>query len=321
MQTFGCFLRSARQAIDLGQRELARKLEISAAYLNDIEKNKRPAPTNDILYALCDLLQLQDTDLFFELAGRSKKKLPPDLEALLLSHHELLSFNRKIKNLNIAPDQIAQMEAEMMTKNCSAIIIAAGLGSRLEDLTKDNPKCMLKLGDKTIIEHQLNAFRANNITNISVVRGYKKHKINFPNVTYFDNDQFESNNVLNSLMYAEEALAGNVVISYSDIIFSPAIVERLLDSSADISIVVDIDWRGRYVDRKDHPIEEAENAIFDANHKLVDIGKIATSSRDVHGEFIGMMKLEKVQQFQTTFTGRSFANLLKELPLYLHHGF
>ena len=114
----------------------------------------------------------------------------------------------------------------MMTKNCSAIIIAAGLGSRLEDLTKDNPKCMLKLGDKTIIEHQLNAFRANNITNISVVRGYKKHKIDLPNVTYFDNDQFESNNVLNSLMYAEEALAGNVVISYSDIIFSPAIVER-----------------------------------------------------------------------------------------------
>ena len=64
-----------------------------------------------------------------------------------------------------------------------------------------------------------------------------------------------------------------------------------LDSSADISIVVDIDWRGRYVDRKDHPIEEAENAIFDANHKLVDIGKIVTSSKDVHGEFIGMMKL------------------------------
>ena len=92
-------------------------------------------------------------------------------------------------------------------------------------------------------------------------------------------------------MYAEEALAGNVVISYSDIVFSPAIVERLLDSSADISIVVDIDWRGRYVDRKDHPIEEAENAIFDANHKLVDIGKIVTSSKDVHGEFIGMMKL------------------------------
>ena len=176
MQTFGCFLRTARQSIDLGQRELARKLDISAAYLNDIEKSKRPAPTNDILFALCDLLQLEDADLFFELAGRSKKKLPPDLEALLLSHQELLSFNRKIKNLNIAPDQIAKMEAEMMTKNCSAIIIAAGLGSRLETLTANNPKCMLKLGEKTILEHQLAAFRANNITNVSVVRGYKNIK-------------------------------------------------------------------------------------------------------------------------------------------------
>ena len=64
----------------------------------------------------------------------------------------------------------------MMTKNCSAIIIAAGLGSRLETLTANNPKCMLKLGEKTILEHQLAAFRANNITNVSVVRGYKNIK-------------------------------------------------------------------------------------------------------------------------------------------------
>ena len=62
------------------------------------------------------------------------------------------------------------------------------------------------------------------------------------------------------------------------------------ESSADISIVVDVDWRGRYENRNDHPIDEAENVFFDANHAVVDIGKIMNDKDDVHGEFIGMMK-------------------------------
>jgi choline kinase len=63
-----------------------------------------------------------------------------------------------------------------------------------------------------------------------------------------------------------------------------------MGSDHDISIVVDIDWRPYYVGRKDHPIEEAENVIFDANNNVVEIGKILTDKHDVHGEFIGMMK-------------------------------
>ena len=44
-------------------------------------------------------------------------------------------------------------------------------------------------------------------------------------------------------------------------------VKRLLDSDHDISVVVDIDWQGYYVGRKDHPISEAENVIFDSNNQ------------------------------------------------------
>ena len=68
-------------------------------------------------------------------------------------------------------------------------------------------------------------------------------------------------------------------------------VKRLLESHADISIVVDIDWRGYYADRKDHPIDEAEKVIFDANNKVIKIGKVVTGKDEVYGEFIGMMKL------------------------------
>ena len=85
---------------------------------------------------------------------------------------------------------------------------------------------------------------------------------------------------------------GNVIIAYSDILFESGVVKRLLESDHDISVVVDIDWRGYYVGRKDHPLSEAENVIFNSNNEVVKIGKIATEKKEeVHGEFIGMMKV------------------------------
>ena len=178
----------------------------------------------------------------------------------------------------------------MNTSKAKAIIIAAGLGSRLKSYTEDLPKCMLKFGDKTLLERQIEAYRNCGINNISVVRGYKKEKINYEDLRYYENPDFENNNILNSLFYAEEELNGNVIVAYSDILFEASVVRRLLESQADISIVVDIDWRGYYEGRKEHPIEEAENVIFNANNEVLKIGKILTEKDDVHGEFIGMLK-------------------------------
>tara|TARA_B100000795_G_scaffold81678_1_gene58883 strand:- start:506 stop:1630 length:1125 start_codon:yes stop_codon:yes gene_type:complete len=175
--------------------------------------------------------------------------------------------------------------------NVKSIIIAAGLGSRLKGYTEALPKCMLMFGNKTLLERQLEVYDYCGIKDISVVRGFKKEKINYEGLNYFDNIDYPNNNILNSLFYAEEAISGNVVISYSDILFDTNVVSRLLDSNADISIVVDIDWRGYYVDRKDHPIEEAEKVIFDANNEVLKIGKVITTKEDVYGEFIGMLKL------------------------------
>ena len=56
--------------------------------------------------------------------------------------------------------------------------------------------------------------------------------------------------------------------------FDSSVVKRLLESNHDISVVVDIDWRGYYVGRKDHPISEAENVIFNSNNEVEKIGKI-----------------------------------------------
>jgi len=178
----------------------------------------------------------------------------------------------------------------MTPLNTSVIIVAAGLGSRLKNFTDNLPKCMLDFGGKTLLQRQIEAFKTCGLNKISVIRGYKKEKINYPDLTYFENKEYKNNNILNSLLCAEEALNGHVIVSYSDILFEKEVVERLMQSEHDISIVVDIDWRDYYINRKEHPINEAENVIFDANNNVVEIGKILTGKYDVHGEFIGMMK-------------------------------
>jgi choline kinase len=55
-----------------------------------------------------------------------------------------------------------------------AIILAAGRGSRLENLTENMPKCFVKLGDKRLIDWQIQSLLAAGLGDISVVVGYKK---------------------------------------------------------------------------------------------------------------------------------------------------
>jgi len=174
-----------------------------------------------------------------------------------------------------------------------AIIIAAGKGSRLKNYTQDLPKCMLKFGGKTLLERQLEALRANGINDITVIKGYMKEKIQYRKVKYYINDNYENNNILNSLFYAEPELNDDVIITYSDILYEKEVVRRLLTSNKDISIVIDIEWLLYYKDRKEHPLAEAEKVIFDADNKVIEIGKITSKKYDVCGEFIGMMKLTK----------------------------
>ena len=287
---FGEYIRTARLSLGLGQRRLARLLEVSPAYLNDIEHSKRPAPNGQLVQKISEILPVCP-DKINDLAGRTKNGLAPDIESYIVNNLSVTSLLRILRDLKISDGRIKELRNTLVAQNYSSIIIAAGLGSRLKELTKDSPKCMLELNGKTLLQHQVDAYNANGIAEISVVRGYKKEKITQPELKYYENPDYENNNILNSLFYAEPAITGNVIISYSDIVFNSSIVERLMECSADIAIVVDVDWRGRYESRDEHPIEEAENVIFDANHSVVDVGKIMTAEGDVHGEFIGMMKL------------------------------
>ena len=288
--TFGSYIRKLRIKNDIGQRELAKKIGVAPSYLNDMEKNKRTAPRTELIKKLSVIIKA-DLNLLYDLAGSSKKTVAPDIVDYVENNPKIISLLRAAQSSKLSGDEIEQLEKKINKSKTKALIVAAGLGSRLKSHTQNLPKCMLDFGGKTLLERQIQAYKNCGVENITVIRGYKKNQINYKNLNYIDNSDYENNNILNSIFYGEEVINGDIIIAYSDILFESNVVKRLLDSDHDISAVVDIDWQGYYIDRKEHPLSEAENVIFNSNNEVVKIGKIASEKEEVHGEFIGMIKL------------------------------
>src|SRR6476646_4743251 len=124
----------------------------------------------------------------------------------------------------------------------TAIIPAAGFEKQLLPLIEDKPKCLLDIKGKTILERQVATLNESNIKEIALVRGYKKEAITLPNIRYYDNDRYEETGELFSIFCAESELKGRTILLYGDIIFETAVLEKLLKSPADISLVVDLAW-------------------------------------------------------------------------------
>lgn len=206
-----------------------------------------------------------------------------------------------------------------------AIIIAAGMGNRLMPITNDKPKCMLEIRGKTIMQRQLEVLRQRGMDDIVVVRGYKKEVINYPGIRYYENTDYENNNILRSLFYAENEMDNEFVFSYSDIIFERSILEKLLQSEADISLVVDVDWISHYEHRYQHPIGEAE-LVEVRNGRITKIGKKICSTTTAYGEFMGLAKFSKTgveilrsnyQRVVAEYHGKAFQQAVSVEKAYL----
>lgn len=123
-----------------------------------------------------------------------------------------------------------------------AVILAAGFDDRLMPLVSDRPKAMLEVKGKPILERQIDTLQQCGVRQVAVVRGYKKEQVTLPNVKYYDNDAFEESGELASLLRAGAELSGPVVVMYGDILFDRNILERLLQSADDITLVCDRSW-------------------------------------------------------------------------------
>ena len=93
-----------------------------------------------------------------------------------------------------------------------AIIIGAGRGQRLMPTTADAPKCFAEVQGKRILDWVLDAFAANGIDDVCFVGGYRIATVRaaYPSLTLRHNTEWQSNNILSSLMYAEDRMDGAV---------------------------------------------------------------------------------------------------------------
>jgi len=100
-----------------------------------------------------------------------------------------------------------------------AVILAAGKDKDLFPLTEEIPKTLLEIKGKTILQRQVELLRSAGIHDIAVIRGYKKEKINYSGLTYFDNDEYENTGSFVSLAIASEFIDRPTIVLYGDILF------------------------------------------------------------------------------------------------------
>ena len=170
------------------------------------------------------------------------------------------------------------------------IIIGAGRGSRLNALTDEQPKCYASIGNRRILDWLLDALREADLPAPVFVGGYRIEQIrtDYPELDFRHNADWPNNNILASLFYAEADMDAGFLCSYSDILYRPSVVQRALTHPGDIVLCVDTEWRARYVERSQHPEDDAEKVIADGD-RIVRIER-GIDSEQASGEYIGVAR-------------------------------
>ena len=166
------------------------------------------------------------------------------------------------------------------------VILAAGAGSRLKPLTDHMPKCLLKVGVKSILEMTIENLLATNNSEIIIVTGYLENKIRefirerfrHLQITYIYNELYASTNNIYSLWLAKDEVLGNdMMMLDSDIVFDERIITKIQNSGYKNCLAL-----------KRHEVHDEEIKVkTDAHGCVIEIGKEVNVSL-AEGESIGI---------------------------------
>ncbi len=175
-----------------------------------------------------------------------------------------------------------------------AIILAAGMGTRLGKYTENLPKCMLEFNGKPLIQQQVETLQKAGITDISIVRGYNADKIQIPGVKYYYNPDYATTNMVETLFCAEPEMdsCDDVLVCYADILYEPQILRKVLESNADVGVTVDEDYWEYWQARSDKPEEDMESLIIN-DGKIVELGKTKCTRDEAKVRYVGLITFSK----------------------------
>lgn len=155
----------------------------------------------------------------------------------------------------------------------NALILAAGLGSRLAPITDNCPKSLVMVNGKPILVKQIENLIENGITDITIISGYKAEILQerihsqFPKVQIINNVDYASTNNMYSAYLAREVMDGqDFIMMNADVFYDSSVIKKLLAFDADNAIVTDI---GTYI--------EESMKVVEVNNRLLKISKTITS--------------------------------------------
>jgi choline kinase len=173
-----------------------------------------------------------------------------------------------------------------------AIILAAGMASRLRPLTLTTPKSLLKVGERSLLQRSMDALIANGVTEFCIVTGYlhemiedfvKKQYADSIRVTFIYNKVYETTNNIYSLWLARSFAEGEeVLLLDSDLLYDPQIVTRVLAADAPNVLTLIRHELG----------EEEMKVVTDAQGSIKEISKTCNPA-DAAGESLGIEKMGK----------------------------
>lgn len=180
-----------------------------------------------------------------------------------------------------------------------AVILAAGIASRLRPLTDNVPKCLLRLGERCLLERAFDALIANGLKEFVVVTGYRSQQIvdflslRYPqlSITYIYNEHYDKTNNIYSLWLTRSCVDNSeVLLLDSDIVFDSKIISVLLASDKPNVLALNNHVLG----------EEEIKIIMDDQQRVLEISKVC-SIADASGESIGIERMS-AKYVQALFT-------------------
>jgi len=186
-------------------------------------------------------------------------------------------------------------------KNIPIIIPAAGEDPSLSSILNGKPKSMLEIAGKTLLDWQISALNSNNLTNITVITGYKSRKMKAEGITFQENKDYKRGSELHSLMEARKKMTNGFIMLYSDILFEENIMSKILACQEDIVLIVDNTMQYHapeankiqdFVISKNKHLPTRRKISFAYENIISKIGSKLNPETATH-EFIGLAKFTK----------------------------
>ncbi len=193
-----------------------------------------------------------------------------------------------------------------------AIILAAGIGSRIRPLTDNKPKSLLEVAGKTILERMISNIIEVGIEEVIVITGYLEEQIKeyvqskYPslNVVYIRNEDYLNTNTGVSLLLSKEAVSGDDFVKFdADVVFEVEVLQRLINDPSPSCLCID---------KNINLAAEEVKVRTDENGEIVEVGK-GVDPEKAAGESIG---IEKISNDAAKVLFKDLENLMKDPQNY-----